>query len=134
MRYDAGYRRLRAQREWIRTDQSGKERDKGIHDHATATAVTGTGVVDCDGGTTGISDILLNIYHKVTSAAIRVGILLVGTHLNKGVHRLTTANRPLAINNREWYSGYTPLTGFGYLLVDLLQALVGFQEAQCLSE
>ena len=65
-----------------------KKRDKGIHDHAhaTATAVTGTGVVDCDGGTARVSDILLNIYQKVTSAATRVGILLVGTHLNKGVH------------------------------------------------
>lgn len=112
---------------------SERKRDKG-NDHATATAVIGTGVVDCDGGTAGVSDILWNIYQKVTSAAIHVGILLVETHLNKGLHRLTTTNRPLAINNREWHSGYTPLTGFGYLLVDLLQALVGFQEAQCLSE
>jgi len=38
------------------------KKKKEIDDHATATAVAGTGVVDCDGGTTGVSASLLNIY------------------------------------------------------------------------
>ena len=106
-------------------------------------AITGTGVVHCDGDTVWVSpsdsscDSLLNIYPRNrigTRTNMPVGILLGGTHLNIDKCRLGTANRPLAINNREWHSGYTLCTCLGYLVVNPRQALVGFQEVQCLGK
>jgi hypothetical protein len=47
---------------------------------------------------------------------------------------LSAADGPFAVDDRERHTGNTLRTRFGYLMVYLGQALVGFQEADCLKK
>jgi hypothetical protein len=100
--------------------------------HAIATAGTGTGVLDCDGGEAGVSASLLNIcrVHPRDGQSPRTNRdPTKSAHLYKYWCRLPTTNGPFPVDDREGHSGYTLRTRFGYLMVHLGQALFGIQKA-----
>jgi hypothetical protein len=101
--------------------------------HAIATAGTGTGVLNCDGGgEAGVSASLLNIcrvHQETISRPEQIQILRKSAHLYKYWCRLPTTNGPFPVDDREGHSGYALRTRFGYLMVHLGQALIGIQKA-----
>jgi hypothetical protein len=98
--------------------------------HATATAVTGTGVLDCDVGGPGPPASLLNIYAESVGRTDRN--FSDHAYLHKNRRRLPTADGPLAIDDRKWHSSYTLRTRFSCLVIYLGQAFVGLHKVQCL--